>query len=92
MFLDLADALLDGLADAIPLRFGVEVDSGLHDDDFNFGLHILVIINELLKALLVELDVALDDCLHLAVHDALVRLADDGDEEVERHKNEEEVE
>ena len=87
LHLSLDKALLDGLSDAVPLGVGIEVDRGLHDDNVNIGLHILVVqVIELLKALLVELNFALDDGLDLAVHDALVRLAEDGDEEVERHQ------
>ena len=41
---------------------------------------------------LVELDIALDDGLDLAVHDGLVRLAKDCDEEVECHQIEDEDE
>lgn len=43
-------------------------------------------MNKLLQALLVELDIALDDCLDLAVHDRLVRLAEDRNEEVKCHQ------
>jgi hypothetical protein len=89
LILNLDKALLDGLSDAVPLGVGIEVDRGLHDDNVNIGLHLLVVqVIELLKALLVELNFALDDGLDLAVHDAFVRLAKDGNEEVERHQNE----
>ena len=84
--LNLTKALLDGLSDAIPLRVSVEVDCSLHDDDFNFSLNVQVVMNKLLKALLVELDATLDDGLDLSVHDALVGLAEYGDQEVERHQ------
>jgi hypothetical protein len=88
LHLSLNKALLHGLSDAVPLGVGIEVDRGLHDDNVNIGLHILVVqVIELLKALLVEPNFAIDDGLDLAVHDALVRLAEDGDEEVERHEN-----
>lgn len=88
LLLNLDRALLDGLSDAVPLGVGIEVDRGLHDDNVNIVLQILVVqVIELLKALLVELNFALDDSLDLAVHDILVRLAEDGDEEVERHEN-----
>ena len=49
-------------------------------------------MNKLLQAFLVELDIALDDCLDLAVHDGLVRLAEDRDEEVKCHQIEDEDE
>ena len=49
-------------------------------------------MNKLLQALLVELDIALDDGLDLAVHDGLIRLAEDRDEEVECHQIEDEDE
>ena len=87
LHLNLDKALLDGLSDAVPLGVSIEVDRGLHDNNVNIGLRLLVVqVIELLKALLVELNFALDDGLDLAVHDALVRLAEDGDEEVERHQ------
>ena len=34
--LNLDKALLDGLADAVPLRVSIDVDSGLHNQDFDF--------------------------------------------------------
>ena len=49
-------------------------------------------MDKLLQAFLVELDIALDDCLDLAVHDRFIRLAEDCDEEVKCHQIEDEDE
>ena len=49
-------------------------------------------MDKLLQAFLVELDIALDDCLDLAVHDGLVRLAEDRDKEIKCHQIEDEDE
>ena len=76
------DQIVLNLSDAIPLRVSVDIDRGLHDDDVDSGLNFLVVVNKLLQAFLVELDVALNDGLDLAVHDGLIRLAEDRDEEV----------